>query len=54
MRIKCRMLELGLTVTDLARELEKPRNTVSLAINHTCCPKVRARVLARIGMIDEL
>lgn len=34
MKVKVRLVELGLDVTELARRLDLARNTVSLAINH--------------------
>lgn len=39
---KVRLVELGLSVTELARRVSRARNTVSMAINHpSTFPKVR-------------
>lgn len=45
-----RMLELGLSITALAKELRLNRNTVSQAINHGLHGPTRARVAARLGV----
>lgn len=45
LRAKTRLLERGLTVTQLAGELGFARNTVSIAINHpSMLPTVKAAI----------
>lgn len=49
-RVKVRLLELGLNVSDLAREFGVNRNTVSRAIHHGLFTPTRERIAARLGL----
>jgi len=44
-RIKKRLVDLDWSVTQLAKKLERPRPTVSAAINTKKFPRVRALVM---------
>ena len=44
LRVKIRLVELGLTVTDLAHKLGVNRNTASLAINRGLFEPTRRRI----------
>lgn len=49
--VKVSLLERGLTVTKLAKQLRFARNTVSLAINHpTMLPSVKKRIRKELGL----
>lgn len=50
LRVKTRLLQLGMTVSDLAREEGLNRNTVSLAINRGLFEPTRQRIAARLGI----
>jgi len=50
LRAKVRLMELGLSVSDLAREFGCNRNTVSLAINRGLFEPTRARIAERLGI----
>lgn len=48
---KTKLLSLGWTVSDLARKLRRPRETVSVAIHHeNKFPRVRAAVAKKLGL----
>ncbi len=47
---KKRLLDLGLTVTGLAKELGLSRTAVTTAIHHTNLPGVRARIARRLQL----
>ncbi len=53
-KAKIRLLELDLTVTDLARKVGKARNTVSMAINHPVFPGVRRRIARALKLEGAL
>jgi plasmid maintenance system antidote protein VapI len=48
--VKTRLLELGLSVTDLAVQLGLNRNTVSLAINRGLFEPTRQRIAAHLSI----
>lgn len=50
LRAKTRLLEINLSVSDLARELGLNRNTVSLAINRGLFEPTRRAVATRLGI----
>lgn len=50
LRAKTRLLELNLSVTDLAHQLGLNRNTVSLAINRGLFEPTRHAIAARLGI----
>ena len=43
-RVKSRLLNDEKSITALARELGLPRNTVSMAINRSCFPRVVGKI----------
>jgi plasmid maintenance system antidote protein VapI len=47
---KHRLLDLNLSVNALARELGRPRSTVSTAINGRRFPRVRAAVAKKLNL----
>lgn len=49
-RAQHRLIDLGLSVADLARQIKRPRSTVSRAIHSNKFPKVRARVAKKLGI----
>lgn len=50
-QVKLRLVELNLSVSELARRLGLARNTVSLAINHeTMFPTVKERISKELGL----
>ncbi len=51
---KVRLLELDLTVTELATRIGKARNTVSMAINHPVFPTVRERIAKELKLKPEV
>jgi len=50
LRAKTRLLELNLSVTDLAHQLGLNRNTVSLAINRGLFEPTRHAIASRLGI----
>lgn len=50
---KKRLIERGLTVTALARQIGKARNTTSMAINHPVYPTVRKLIAKELGMEES-
>lgn len=50
LRVKTRLLELGLSVTDLAVQLGLNRNTVSLAINRGLFEPTRRRIASHLSL----
>ena len=49
-RVKIRLIELQLTVTDLAKKLGLHRNTVSLAIHKPIYEPTRKRIAAYLSI----
>lgn len=50
-RLKIALLERGLTITDLARSLGRPRSSVSQAIHHPArLPRLAAAIRRKIGL----
>lgn len=49
-RVKIRLVELQLSVTDLAKELGLHRNTVSLAIHNDIYAPTRERIAQRLSL----
>lgn len=48
---KTRLIELGVSVTELAHRLGLARNTVSIAINHeTMMPSVKERIRKELNL----
>lgn len=45
-----RLLDLDLTVTELARQIGRPRATVSKSIHSDRFPHVRAAVVEKLGL----
>ena len=45
-----RLLDLNLSITGLARQLKRPRATVSKAIHSNRFPLVRAKVAKKLGI----
>ena len=51
LQAKTRLLQLGLTVTQLADDMGLARNTVSIAINHpTMLPTVKRRIRKQLRL----
>lgn len=49
-RVKIRLVQEGLSVSDLAREFGLNRNTVSRAIHHDLGAPTRERIADRLGI----
>lgn len=49
-RVKVALLERKLTVTALARQIDKTRETVSRTIHHGKFPAVRARIAQELSL----
>ena len=49
-RVKIRLIQLGLSVNDLAAELGVNRNTASLAINRGLFEPTRLRIAAHLSI----
>ena len=47
---KTRLVELNLSITELAKRIGFARNTVSMAINHPIYPTVRRRIATALGI----
>lgn len=45
-----RLIDLGLSVAELARQIKRPRSTVSRAIHTNKFPKVRRRIARHLGL----
>jgi hypothetical protein len=45
-----RLLDLNLSITSLAKQLKRPRETVSKAIHSNRFPLVRAKVAKKLGL----
>lgn len=50
LRVKTRLWQLGMNVTDLAREVGLNRNTVSLAINRGLFSPTRSKIAEYLGI----
>lgn len=48
--VKISLLRSGTTITALARKLRRPRNSVSMAINRGCFPKVRKQIVSALKL----
>lgn len=48
--VKTRLLSKGITITELAEQIGRPRTTVSQAINNLRFPKVRRQISTKLGL----